>query len=75
MIGQSLSFGEDSNNWMVSFKSESKQSLNVAVIAGAIGSVFVIMLIIAVALVLVIAGLCVRFNRISEKPNEDAIRC
>ena len=73
MIGQSLSFGEESNNWMVSFISESEQSLNVAVIAGAMGGVFVFMLIVVVALVLVIVGLCVRFNWLSKKPNEDAI--
>ena len=75
MIGQSLSFGEESNNWMVSFISKSEQSLNVAVIAGAIGSVFVFMLIVVVALVLLIVGLWVRFNRLLEKPNEDAVRC
>ena len=57
MIGQSLSFGEESNNWMVSFISDSEQSLNVAVIAGAMGGVFVFMLILVVALVLVIVGL------------------
>ena len=59
---------------MVSFISENEQSLNVAVIAGAIGSGFVFMLIVVVALVLVIVGLWVRFNRLSKKPNEDAIR-
>ena len=69
MIGQSLSFGEESNNWMVSFISESEQSLNV-VIAGAMGGVFVFMLIVVVALVLVIVGLCVRFNQLSKKPNK-----
>ena len=74
MIGQSLSFGEESNNWMVSFISENEQSLNVAAIAGAIGSVFVLMLIVVVALVLVIVGLFVHFNRLSKKQNEDAVR-
>ncbi len=74
MIGQSLVFGEESNNWMVSFISESEQSLNVAAIAGAIGSSFVFMLIVVVALVLVIVGLWVRFNRLSKKPKEDAVR-
>ncbi len=75
MIGQSLFFaGEESNNWMVSFISESEQSLNVAVIAGAIGSGFVFMLIVVVALVLVIVGLWVRFNRLSKNLKEDAVR-
>ncbi len=71
MIGQSLSFGEESNNWMVSFISENEQSLNVAAIAGAIGGGFVFMLM---ALVLVIVGLFVHFNRLSKKQNEDAVR-
>ncbi len=59
---------------MVSFISESEQSLNVAVIAGAIAGGFVFMLIVVVALVLVIVGLWVRFNRLSKNLKEDAIR-
>ncbi len=74
MIGQSLVFGEESNNWMVSFVSESEQSLIVAAIAGAIGGGFVFMLIVVVVLVLVIVGLWVRFNRLSINLKEDAIR-
>ena len=74
MIGQSLSFGEESNNWMVSFKSKSEQSLNLAAIAGAIGGVFVFMLVVVVALPLVIFGFCVHFNCLSKKQNEDAVR-
>ncbi len=59
---------------MVSFISENEQSFDVAAIAGAIGSGFVFMLIVVVALVLVIVGLWVRFNRLSKKPKEDAVR-
>ena len=59
---------------MVSFKSESEQSLNLAAIAGAIGGVFVFMLIVVVAFPLVIFGFCIRFNCLSKMQNEDAVR-
>ncbi len=52
MIGQNLSFGEANSNWMVSFISESPQSLNVAAIGGAIGGgVFILLIVFGVVVI------------------------
>ena len=52
MIGQTLTFGEESNNWMVSFISEIPQSVNVAAIAGGIGGgVFVLLIVFGVVVI------------------------